>query len=122
MLWEILVPTKMHPLGADGNVDYDKPSVFIHAPYHRKWDEYVMGITGLRGITIMRPADGKWEAPDGKFFEEKMIPVRFVCKDELVVKNIIDFTVEHYRQQSVMAYLISDRIRITSVRKANETT
>jgi len=88
-LWEILVP------GGYG---------FNH---HAIWDSKVMDIAG--GLTVLRPLKGRWVSPDGEVFKEPMIPVRIMCTDKQIVK-IADMTMEHYGQQSVMVYKLSDEV------------
>ncbi len=101
-LWEILVPTKMK---FGGNV---KPQV-IAEKFHKAWDGKVRKIAG--GLTAMRSAKGHWVSPDGELFVEKMIPVRIYCSyDEIHL--ISDMTAKHYKQQSIMFYLISTEVVI----------
>lgn len=94
-LWEILVPTVRN----DG-----KP---IHTRFHKVWDKKVYAISG--GVTIMAPSRGKWVAPDGVLFEERMIPVRVVATREEINK-IVDMTVSYYEQLAVLAYKISTEV------------
>ena len=67
----------------------------------------VYGIAG--GCTILTPSKGKWIAPEGKLFEEKMIPVRIACTKE-EIDTIIDLTLEYYDQIAILAYKVSDEV------------
>jgi len=90
-LWEILVPCQYN----DG-----KPVTTRH---HKEWDKYVRKLAG--GLTIMKPAKGVWVHEEA-LFEERMIPVRIACSEK-VVKQVMTFTLSHYRQIKVMAYRVS---------------
>lgn len=97
-MWEILVPT-IKP-----NTNKSK---FFTTKYHRTWDDKVREIT--HGLTIMSPAKGQWASPNGKVFEERMIPVRIVAsRDE--IEKVIDLTLVHYSQEAVLCYKISDEV------------
>lgn len=96
-LWEILVPTQFN----DG-----RP---IRVRYHRVWDGKVYDIT--KGVTILPPAKGKWVNPDGKLFQERMIPVRIACNEEQI-KKIIDMSMVYYDQEAIMAYRVSEKVII----------
>lgn len=95
-LWEVLVPCKMH----------DKP---VRTKHHKEWDKYVRKITN--GLTILKPARGQWVDDSNELHEERMIQVRVACTDKQIDK-IIDFTLRHYDQLAVMAYLISTKVII----------
>lgn len=95
VLWEILVPTVRN----DG--------IPIHTRFHKVWDKKVYEITN--GLTILNPTKGKWVSPDGKLFAERMIPVRIIAtRDE--IEKIIDFTMEYYEQEAILAYKISNEV------------
>lgn len=94
-LWEILVP-------ASNNKDLQ----FTYE-HHKEWDEYVKNLTG--GVTIMKTAKGQWVSPDGKLYIDRMIPCRIVCSEDQI-SDIIDFTIEHYSQEAVLAYRISTNV------------
>lgn len=94
-LWEILVPT----IRNDG-----RP---IRTRFHRVWDQKVYSISG--GVTIMTPSKGKWVAPNGKLFEERMIPVRIVATREQIEK-IVEMSLEYYDQLAILAYRISNEV------------
>jgi hypothetical protein len=93
-LWEILVPAS----SKDKEFSYD---------HHKKWDEYVKSLAG--GLTIMKTAKGEWINPDGVLYLDRMIPVRIKCKYS-DIKKIVDFTINHYDQEAVLAYMISREI------------
>ncbi len=95
-LWEILVPTM-------------KDGVPVRTRFHREWDRRVRAVAG--GLTIMHPARGQWIAPDGTLFSERMIPVRIMCGRDSIEK-IADITAQHYNQQAVMFYRVSDEVEI----------
>lgn len=93
MLWEILVPATV-----DG-----KP---IPVDYHQQWDEVVRKISGV--LTIMSPAKGQWVCGH-KVIKEPMIPCRILAGlDEM--NQIIEFTLDHYHQEAVLAYVISSKV------------
>ena len=88
-LWEILVPH------SDSN---GRPFATIH---HLSWDDFVARVAGgltLPGGTIL----GRWQN-----VKEKMIRVR-VLATRSQMRDIVDFTLEHYKQKAVLAYKISD--------------
>ncbi len=96
-LWEILVPTLMG--------DTEKP---VRTKHHRQWDRYVRALSN--GLTVLRAARGQWLCPkSNELIEERMIPVRVACSEKDMEK-IIQFTIGHYRQKVVMAYLISNKV------------
>jgi len=97
-VWEILVPKNW-------NTDVSEGSE-IHVDHHHKWDQYVSGLAG--GLTITRSTLGYWQN-DGKAIIERMIPVRIVC-DFNTIRKIADFTLQHYKQDEVLTYQISDRV------------
>lgn len=94
-LWEILVPASNNK---DLNFSYK---------HHKEWDAFVKKITG--GVTIMKTAKGQWVSPMGKIHIDRMIPCRIVCTEEQI-SDIIDFTIEHYKQEAVLAYEISTNV------------
>ena len=94
-LWEILVP-------ASNNTD--QKFTYEH---HKEWDAFVKKVTG--GVTVMKTAKGQWLSPTGKLYIDRMIPCRIVC-DEQQISEIIDFTIEHYTQEAVLAYRISTNV------------
>lgn len=96
-LWEILVPCVMngHP---------------TRTKHHKNWDAWVRKLTG--GLTILKPARGQWIQPGcGTLHEERVIPVRIAATDGQM-DDIIDFTIQHYNQLAVMAYVVSERVII----------
>lgn len=94
-LFEILVPTKFEDTG--------KP---VSLKHHKQWDKYVLKIS--HGATILKPAKGYW-IHEGVQYEDRVIPVRIACT-HLEMKKIMRFTLEHYRQLAVMAYVISEKV------------
>lgn len=98
-LWEILVPK------------YDNSGKNFRMPHHHEWDNFVRNTT--QGVTIMRTSKGMWNGPDGRIYNDKMIPCRIYCTTE-EIKKIIAFTMEHYRQLAVMAYVISTEVLLVN--------
>lgn len=97
MLYEILVPTLMR----------NKP---IRLRHHKEWDKVVRKISG--GLTILHPAKGQWIHPEtNELISERVIPVRIACTRKQL-DRILDFTVGHYDQFAVMAYLLSEEVVI----------
>ena len=94
-LWEILVP-------ATNNKDMK----FTYE-HHKEWDAFVKKITG--GVTIMKTAKGEWVSPTGKLHIDRMIPCRIVCTEEQI-SEIIDFTIDHYKQEAVLSYKVSTHV------------
>ena len=94
-LWEIMVPTVTNE---------GKP---IRTRFHQVWDRKVYSLSS--GMTILRPAVGKWVSPFGKLFTERMIPVRIACNRNQI-EEIIDFTMKYYDQLAIMAYKVSEEV------------
>jgi len=94
-LWEILVPASNNK---DQKFSYE---------HHKAWDAFVKKITG--GVTIAKPSKGEWISPTGKLYIDRMIPCRIMCSKEQMLE-IVDFTIEHYKQEAVLAYKISDDV------------
>lgn len=99
-LWEILVPTI---------IDRGKGLRPVRTKCHREWDIRVRRITG--GLTILPPAKGSWINPSNELFLERMIPVRIACTSSQI-DDIIRLTLNYYYQEAVMAYKISEDVRI----------
>ena len=96
-MWEILVPASNN---ADLNFSYE---------HHKSWDEYVKAVAG--GITINKTAKGEWVSPDGTLFKDRIIPVRIMCT-EAEIEKIISFTIAHYKQEAVLAYEVSNHVKL----------
>lgn len=96
-LWEILVPASNNK---------DKEFTYEH---HKAWDAFVKELTG--GVTIMKTAKGQWVSPSGELYVDKMIPCRIACNRHEIFQ-IIKFTMEHYSQEAIMAYKVSDEVII----------
>lgn len=94
-LWEILVPCKFE--------DNQKP---VRTRHHRIWDAHVRKVAG--GLTIFRPVIGQWVF-GGATHTDRVIPVRIACTEQQI-REIIQFTIRHYRQIAVMAYRLSDKV------------
>jgi hypothetical protein len=94
MLWEILVPATR----ACGTP--------IEVAHHHAWDAFVQERAG--GMTLYKPTRGTW-VDSGRVITEPMIPVRILCS-ESIISEIVDFTIEHYEQEAVLAYRVSECI------------
>jgi hypothetical protein len=94
-MWEILVPASNNK---------DQKFTYEH---HKEWDDFVKKTTG--GVTIMKTAKGQWVSPTGKLYIDRMIPCRIVCTEEQM-SEIVDFTIDHYNQEAVLAYKISSNV------------
>lgn len=81
----------------------------VRLKHHQEWDKRVRSITG--GLTIYTPSKGQWISPSGELFIERMIPVRIACSRKELEK-IMDITLQHYNQEAVMAYLVSEEVII----------
>ncbi len=96
-LWEILIPK-------NSNEGIEYPT-----DYHRKWDEQIRNLSN--GLTILKKTKGHWINSKGTVFVEDMIPVRVYCSNETIDK-IIDYTLQFYNQEAVLAYEISANIKL----------
>ena len=94
-MWEILVPASNNK---------DQKFTYEH---HKVWDAFVKQITD--GVTIMKTAKGEWVSPIGRLHIDRMIPCRIICNEKQIIK-IIDFTIEHYDQEAILAYKVSDNV------------
>lgn len=103
-LWEVLVPAS-------------SPELKFTIEHHHKWDEFVRSITG--GLTVCRAARGQWVSPTGKLYRDRVIPCRIACTREQLNK-ILAFTITHYKQEAVMAYLVSDEVIIEYKKPSEE--
>lgn len=99
-LWEILVPTVRRSNG--------RP---YRTRYHRVWDDKVRTISN--GLTVMRPAQGYWNGPNGHLFAERMIPVRIACSYEHM-QQIAKMTLKYYDQLTVMWYRVAYQVHFTN--------
>lgn len=95
-LWEILVP------------QCTREGVRIDVEYHRQWDEFVRHRAG--GLTLLKTTTGQWVSDEG-VVRERMIPVRIVCS-EVEIEEIIAHTLAHYDQDAVLAYRLSDQVKM----------
>jgi len=91
-LFEILVPCQWNS---------GKP---IRTRHHKEWDKRVRKIAG--GLTILRPGKGQW-IHEGDLYEDRVIPVRVFCTHDQM-QDIGRITIEHYEQEAVMFYQVSD--------------
>lgn len=96
-LYEILVPTIYG--------DTMKP---IRTKHHKNWDKRVKKLSG--GLTILTPGKGVW-VHEGIDYTERVIPVRIMC-DELTMQDIVEITLQHYRQRAVMFYVLSNECHV----------
>jgi len=96
-IWEILIPSHFND-GSEVNLDH-----------HNKWDEWVLDIAN--GLTVLKPAKGRWIDLGGKRYTEPMIPVRIACTEDEIIR-VAKFTKDHYEQIKVMFYRIADKVYI----------
>lgn len=100
-MWEILVPAT-------------KDGVEFSLEHHKLWDAEVKKYS--KGLTILKSAKGEWIHPvTNELVIDVMIPVRIICTDDDLI-HLVDFTIDHYNQEAVMAYEIS-KIVIVRQRK-----
>ena len=97
-VYKILVPANNNQ-GSEFSIDH-----------HHQWDEFVRKLVG--GVTIMKSAKGQWTNPhDGQLYIDKMIPCEINCTKEQI-KKIGKFTKEHYGQEAVAYYKISNSFNL----------
>lgn len=96
-LWEVLVPQRMYygPNSAGPFV--------VALEYHRRWDEKISKICG--GLILHSTTQGLYGTE-----YESMIQVRIACTESELKNRIIPITKEHYKQEKVLAYLISESV------------
>jgi hypothetical protein len=57
----------------------------------------------------MSPSKGQWISPHGVTFIERMIPVRIIANQDQI-HDLLKMTAEHYDQEEVLCYKISDEV------------
>jgi len=77
--------------------------------HHHQWDEFVRQLVG--GVTIMKSVKGQWINPHGQLYTDKIIPCEISCTKEQI-KKIAKFTKQHYRQEAVAYYKISNKFNL----------
>jgi len=98
------------PLTDDDGIDFS-------LGHHKEWDRKVRAIAN--GLTIYKPARGTWLSPvTMQYHEEYMIPVKIIATKEQM-EQILDITVEHYKQEAVIAFKLSEDIITRWARDAN---
>lgn len=80
----------------------------VRTRHHQEWDKYVRKFTG--GLTVYQPAVGQWVHKD-QVYHERMIPVRIACTENQL-RLIARFTMRHYKQLAVFAYVVSEKVFI----------
>jgi hypothetical protein len=75
--------------------------------HHKEWDAFVVGIAG--GLTVLKGAKGTWISPSNVAHYDRVIPCRVACT-RAQLEEIIDFTLTHYDQEAVMAYVVSEEV------------
>ena len=103
-VWEILVP------------ESDRSGHRFPLRVHNEWDAKCREFTG-GGMTIMSVAKGEWVRPGPPgardpclgpgIVREAMIPVMLMA-DRTTMDRIARFTMDHYDQDAVLYYLISE--------------
>ncbi len=102
-LWEILIPTEMISR-KNLRPESEKEPTRILEHHHRGWDKLVSEIA--KGLTLLPRVRGRW-----KDSSERSIPVRIACNaDEM--KRIAEFTMEHYNQEAVLYWCVSESVTI----------
>jgi hypothetical protein len=102
-----MYPLKIDDDGAYSNeIDWEDEPVPVRKRHHKQWDKFVRNISG--GLTVCKPAKGQWIHME-KLYEDRVIPVRIACTKEQIM-TICKFTMNHYRQKSVMCYHLSDEV------------
>jgi len=96
-LWEILVPRA------------DNSGKRFATRKHNVWDARVRAVAG--GLTKMPVVSGQWVGDDGKVYAEKMMPVRIIASGR-EIRDLADFTAEHYSQLAVMYAEVSANVKI----------
>ena len=79
---------------------------------HWLWDAKVVNIAG--GLSILPTIRGRWQTGPSPVICEPMIPVRIAATDEQMYE-IAKMTGDHYNQDAVMYYVISNEAFIVSV-------
>lgn len=82
----------------------DKNGVKFPLAHHQRWDGEVIKLAG--GLTLGGAVQGRYRDT-----AEEMIPVDVACT-EATLQFILRFTKQHYRQEAVLAYVISERVII----------
>lgn len=77
--------------------------------FHQEWDNKIIAHTG--GLTFFPVVNGVYCRNEGGLQREDLIQVQVAC-EKRIIPTLIKLTKEHYRQQSVMAYRVSDRVII----------
>lgn len=103
-LWEILVPRYTYKYVGIGEFYNDAEMMELH----EEWDSMVHSLAG--GLTILKPTKGHWQPDEGPLvIKEDMIPVRIATTKD-VMETIAAFTKEHYKQDTVMYYKLSNEV------------
>ena len=95
-MWEILIPK------------YSNDGEQYTAAHCNEWKENILLIT--KGLTELNPVKGYWINKKTKYIED-MIPIRVLC-DETNIEKIIEETITHFDQEAVLAYVISNNIKL----------
>lgn len=94
-MWEINVPAST----GDDRFSFE---------HHQEWDKKVRTISG--GLTVYKGAKGQWLHPEtNELYQDRMIPVRIACTHP-EIREIMRITLEHYEQEAVLAYLVSEQV------------
>lgn len=93
-LWEILLPT------------FNRYGLEITMVHHKAWDRKILEISN--GLTLMHEKRGRWLSSNTTI-EEKMVAVH-IAATRNQMRSIAKLTKEHYEQDAVMYYKISDEV------------
>ena len=88
---------------------YNNQASEFSSSHHHVWDEFVRKLVG--SVTIMKSVKGQWISPYGQLYTDKMIPCEISCTKEQI-KRIAKFTKQHYRQETVVYYKISNKFNL----------
>ena len=94
-IYEILVPA------------CDNNGQIFPMPHHWEWDRKVQEIAG--GLTLLDSVKGKYLNRSA----ERMIPVR-IAATYSEMSEIVEFTIDHYQQDAILFYLVSERAIIAT--------
>lgn len=73
--------------------------------HHQRWDKIVL--TTENGMTIFKPAKGKWINQVKKYYSETMIPVYIGCSEE-EIQFIAKVTKTHYQQEAICYFKLGE--------------
>lgn len=110
-LWEILVPHSLEKFCFGITEDRENKYGYykVRMSHHKLWDSRAMKYS--EGCTILRSGKGTWKDDLGDYITERMIPVRLLITRSDIFE-LAEFTKEHYKQDAVMFYRVSEEVHI----------